>query len=231
MGLGSNSTAEALLSAFRLIPCSDDLARTHVRAIFDRLERAHGFTLSREDESSIRNAYDSFCVAGPDIRWDSSGDSWIPSYADLMTETDLQSRPRSYLASEENFQILKAYESKNLIVPLVGDFAGDKAIRSVGRFLEKHHATVGAFYTSNVESYLFREDREQKFLMNVSTLPIDERSTFVRTHFTSTGFTDARPQYETSTVLDPIRDLLRTFKRGRIRSYADLLRRPNAAAR
>jgi len=121
-----------------------------------------------------------------------------------MTQTDLQGRPHSYLASEENFQVLRDYETKNLIVPLVGDFAGDKALRSVGRFLRQHGATVGAFYTSNVESYLFKADGERKVLDEPLDIA-DRQAKHVPSYaFTAAGFIDGRPDYETSTVLDPI---------------------------
>jgi hypothetical protein len=145
-GVGHDSTAQALFDAFRPVPESEELATTNLRAVFDRLERMHRFTLSREDESSIKDAYNSFCLAGPDIRWDSSGDSWIPSYADLMTQRDRQGRPHSYLASEESFRVLKEYETRNRIVPLVGDFSGEKTLRAVGLYLKKHDVTVAAFY-------------------------------------------------------------------------------------
>ena len=78
-------------------------------------------------------------------------------------------------------------EQRNLIVPLVGDFAGPKALRSVARYLDLHHATVSVFYTSNVEQYLFRGDLWQRFYSNVGALPIDARSTFVRAYFNNQG--------------------------------------------
>jgi hypothetical protein len=48
-GLRTNSTAQALLDAFRPVPCSEKLAKANLRAVVDRLERVHGFTLSRGD--------------------------------------------------------------------------------------------------------------------------------------------------------------------------------------
>src|SRR5882672_12912515 len=214
VGVGHDSTAQALFEAFRPVSTSADLAEATLRTVFDRLERVHRFTLSREDEISIKDAYEAFCRGGPDIRWDSSGDSWIPSYVDLMAETDRQGRSHAYLASEENFRVLKEYETSNRIVPLVGDFSGDKTLRAVGRYLKNHHETVTAFYTSNVEGYLFQSDRWLKFAMNVSTLPIDAHSTFIRTHFSATRFTGGRPEYRTFTVVDPIRELVQAFTRG-----------------
>ena len=112
-----------------------------------------------------------------------------------------------------------------------GDFSGNKALRAVGLYLKKHDVAVAAFYTSNVEGYLFGSDRWLKFVTNVSMLPIDEHSTFIRTHFTATRFARGRPEYETSTVLDPIGQLVSALKRDDLRSYGDVLWRPRAQTR
>jgi hypothetical protein len=97
-----------------------------------------------------------------------------------MTATDEQGVSRSYLASEALFEVLKSLESKNLIVPFVGNFGGPKAIRSVGEYLKKNGATVTAFYLSNVEQYLQQDHIWEDFCGNVAALPLDSSSTFIR---------------------------------------------------
>jgi hypothetical protein len=87
---------------------------------------------------------------------------------------------RSYLATESNFALMKALESKNLVVPIVGDFGGPKAIRAVGKYLKARGATVSTFYLSNVEQYLYQDGKTDAFCRNVATLPIDGTSTFIR---------------------------------------------------
>jgi hypothetical protein len=103
-----------------------------------------------------------------------------PSYADLMLSTDESGQPRSYLATEENFALLKSLESRNLLVPLVGNFAGPKAIRAVGSYLRERHAVVSAFYLSNVEQYLNMDSLWLTFCANVAALPVDGKSRFIR---------------------------------------------------
>ena len=76
-----------------------------------------------------------------------------------MTETDEAGAFKSYLASEERFAVVKNLESKNLVIPVVGDFGGPKAIRAVGAYLKARGATVSTFYLSNVEQYL-EQDRK-----------------------------------------------------------------------
>src|ERR1700682_3660107 len=98
----------------------------------------------------------------------------------IATDADNLGVARSYLASEENFRFMKDLESRNLVVPVVGNFAGPKAIRAVGAYLKQRDATVSAFYLSNVEQYLRLQRGWNTFCANVATLPIDDTSTFIR---------------------------------------------------
>jgi hypothetical protein len=71
-------------------------------------------------------------------------------------------------------------QARNLIVPVVGDFAGPKALRAVGAYLRRYGATVSAFYVSNVEQYLRLERVWGSFCGNAARLPVDEASLFIR---------------------------------------------------
>jgi len=86
----------------------------------------------------------------------------------------------SYLASEESFQFLKDLESRNMLIPVVGDFGGDKALRAVGKYLKSLDATVSAFYLSNVEQYLVMDGKWDRFCANAISLPLDNTSMFIR---------------------------------------------------
>jgi hypothetical protein len=230
-GVGVDSTLQALFDAFETVTGTEMLAQANLRAIFDHLEKTHGFPLTEEDENGIKYVYRSFYLGGPDIRYsfpraDFGGGQWFPTYAELMTQTDLRGHNHSYIGSEQNFRILHDYEKSNLIVPLVGDFAGDKALKAVGRYLKEHDATVAAFYTSNVEQYLFQGDGWKKFFGNVATMPIDEHSTFIRSYFNRMGYRfQPGPGLQSSTLLDPIGALLTAFGAGEIRSYYDVVSR------
>jgi hypothetical protein len=102
-----------------------------------------------------------------------------------MTGTDSAGTMRSYLASEASFAWLKDLQTRNLVVPVVGDFGGPKAIRAIGHYLKTRGATVGAFYLSNVEQYLVQDGKWNAFCANVAALPLDGASTFIRS---SSGF-------------------------------------------
>jgi hypothetical protein len=97
-----------------------------------------------------------------------------------MVATDGSGSARSYLASEDAFAIVKALQTNNLVVPIVGDFAGAKAVRAIGTYLKRKDATVSAFYVSNVEQYLRLERVWGSFCSNAARLPVDEASLFIR---------------------------------------------------
>ena len=96
-----------------------------------------------------------------------------------MVATDGAGRQPGFLATEENFGGARTSRRKNLLVPVVGDFAraeGHSRGRRVRAGARRH---VTAFYTSNVEQYLFRTDCWDDFCANVATLPLDATSTFI----------------------------------------------------
>jgi hypothetical protein len=197
-GLSNKSTVQEIFEAYANAAKSDALYAETLKAVKNQLTGKQGFALSKDDLDGIEYVYDAFAKYGPDIQYTSTGRGGFGggfgggprggfggrspqvTYADLMRATDADGRLRSYLASEESFAFLKKLETNNLLVPLVGDFAGKQAIRSVGRYLKEKGATVSAFYLSNVEMYLKREEKWELFCANAAALPLDETSTFIR---------------------------------------------------
>jgi hypothetical protein len=183
-GLTDKSTAADLMNAYWDITTSaEPVYNANLQAINDLLVNKHGFPLSAEDLNGIAYVYHAFYWYGPAINYSSSSTGGIggrSTYADLMMTVDATGVERSYLATEENFRFLKTLHGRNLIVPVVGDFAGPKALRAVGDFLRQRNAVVTAFYVSNVESYLTRGGLWPTFCQNVATMPIDDASVFIR---------------------------------------------------
>lgn len=182
-GIGPQSTAGQIFDAIAKAAPSESLYSANLRAILDNLKTTHGLPLSADDVRGIDYVYRAFTRFGPDINYSSStggfGGNRV-TYAELMTATDEMGNSRSYLANEENFAFLKDLEKKNLVVPLVGNFAGPKAIGAVGQYLKDKKAMVSAFYLSNVEQFLRQDDIWNTFCGNASALPLDETSVFVR---------------------------------------------------
>jgi hypothetical protein len=236
--IGPKSSVADLFRAFDQISTTEGLYRQNLSDIEAQLTKRHSFALSAEDLQQLEGIYFSFFWDGPNIRYSSfpagagsrgfvgrSGGFGgnFPSYEELMLQTDMEGVNRSYLANEENFKWLKAFEEKNLIVPVVGDFAGPKALRAVGRYIRDHGAVVSAYYVSNVEQYLFQDGLFDEFARNVATLPVDEKSTFIRSVSTRFGFRGGGigPDGRAS-ALDPIRIFVREFLAGKINTYFDV---------
>jgi hypothetical protein len=184
-GLRATSTAAEIFAAYADVEASQVLYDRNLKAIEAQLSGRHGFGLSSEDLAGIEYVYRAFFRFGPAINYSSTegvaaAGSYRPTYADLMATTDNDGRAHSYLASEEAFAAVKSLEAKNLVVPIVGDFAGPRALRAVGGWLKSKSAVVSAFYVSNVEQYLRVERVWGAFCGNAARLPIDETSTFIR---------------------------------------------------
>jgi hypothetical protein len=228
--LDPGATSAALFDAYRAATPSEELFQQNLQEARDRLVTHHKFPLTPSDVSGLEYVYNAFYRGGPDLNYSFSGFPFgggfrFPTYAALMAETDGRGGHRSYLATEQQFRILKEMEKDNAIIPITGDFAGPKALRSIGRYLKSRDATVTAFYTSNVEQYLFQQtDAWRRFLENVAALPVDARSTFIRSVSTrgfmaQGGGTRLRAQ----TRLSSIADLLQAYDRGAINTYSDVV--------
>lgn len=182
-GLSERATAADIFKAFWDVETSEALYKDNVAAIRAHLTGTRRLPLSEDDLRGIEAVYHAFYWYGPIIQYSTSmggGGGNFPTYAQLMTATDADGVARGYLASEEAFAFVRELHGRNLIVPIVGDFAGPKALRAIGRYLRGRETSVGAFYLSNVEQYLRREGRWELFCANVATLAIDGSSTFIR---------------------------------------------------
>ena len=188
-GLSSKSTADEIFIALEKAgpdksEAADLLYKQNLKAVQDHLTRTRHLPLTADDLKGIEYVYGQFSWHGPGLSYWSSGGRGgardAPTYWDLMVAEDGKKQQRSFLASDENFMVLKALHEKNLLVPVVGNFAGPKALRAIARYLKDREAMVSAFYLSNVEQYLQREGTRSAFCANVATLPLDASSMFIR---------------------------------------------------
>ena len=183
-GLTTKSSAQEIFSALVGLDTTETIYKDNLAAIQAHLVKAHEFPLSKDDLAGIEYVYYNFYWFGPSLTYSSSsngagGRGGFVNYQSLMVADDGAGASRSYLANEENFQFMKALQSKNLLVPVVGDFAGPKAIRNVGQYVRERGGLIQAFYLSNVEQYLAQESKWQTFCTNFATLPLDDSSTFI----------------------------------------------------
>jgi hypothetical protein len=194
-GLAAGATVKVLMDAYAATAPQPELASIR-RNLSD-----HGFELNAEDSQSLEKVFNAFAALGTEVSYNAGAyqNLRLPTdlrYSSMMSSAEADGKIWSYLASEESYGFVRDLQRRNLIVPLVGDFAGPKAIRSVGAFLRKYEAPVRVFYLSNVETYLFAGSGPgaptaatratapnggwRAFFDNVSALPLDSASTFIR---------------------------------------------------
>jgi hypothetical protein len=182
--LNADSSVDAIFQAFARVPADSMLTERNLIALIDRLKTTHHFPLTAEDERGIRALYRTFSREGV-LDFNSSFRS--PGYETLMTLTDRMGKNWSYLATKDRYDRIRTMQQQNLIVPLVGDFAGPKAIRAVAQYLKDHGSTVHVFYISNVEDYIHAW---ASYVANIASLPTDPSSVLLRWNIGgSTSFT------------------------------------------
>jgi hypothetical protein len=250
-GLADDAPPEALIGAFLSAEPSLTLFTESSRRVLELLERDRKLPLTPDDADTIRFLLETFFRYGPEVTYSPveldrpfvtvSGLrlSMFPSFGELATRTDEAGTNHGYLATEAQYAFLRDLQRRNLVVPVVGDFAGDLAIREVGRYVQDRGAVITAIYTSNVEQYLFQGDHWRSYYANVARLPIDETSTFIRSFFPNRGMVRVNPLArtytlgapptnlylypESATLLNAVQELLAAVGADRIAGYLDVI--------
>ena len=176
-GVDAQVSIDKIFSALSTSRADPRLLNQNLTQIKDLLQKTHGFALTASDSRTIDTIASAFYRGGPDAHLTTYG----TSFRLLMMETDGQNRNRNFLASDSNYQFVRQMQQKNLIVPLVGDFAGPKALRAVAGYVRDHGADVTAFYVSNVEEYIASPQSVwASYCRNIAALPLNPSSTFIR---------------------------------------------------
>jgi hypothetical protein len=182
--LAANASAAELMHAALQVAAVDDAGfKANLRTVTEQLTTTRALPLAADDLAGIDYVYRQFHQFGPAIHYTSSigGRRGAATYAAIMSAPDaMTGTERTYLATDDNFAFVKSLQTRNLIVPVVGDFAGPKALRAVGAYVRQRGATVSAFYVSNVEMYLQRNGVWPTFCANVAAMPLDAASVFIR---------------------------------------------------
>ena len=184
-GLAAESTGTQLMQAYWDVATSEQAVfDANLKAIQDHLTRSHQLPLGKEDLEGIAAVYGQFYWHGPSITYNSSNGGGrgnnMANYAQLMSATDDRGVGQSYLATEAGFRFMKDLENRNMVVPIVGNFGGPRALRAVGQYVRDKGAVVSVFYLSNVEQYLRQDGLHGVFCANVATMPLGPESTFIR---------------------------------------------------
>ena len=147
-----------------------------------------------------------------------------------------------YLATKDRDGVLRvAYwaTGDGSQIELVGDLSGAHAVRAIGEYLRGRELAISAFYTSNVEQYLFQFGTFDAYAQNVRTLPFTPNGVIIRSYFPNRRpHPQQVPGYNTVQVVQTIASFLDAQARGGYDSYYELvtrdvleLRRPAGAPR
>jgi hypothetical protein len=210
---------------------SDSTLAAATRRRSDQRIAAFGVPLDAHDHAIIDRYRAEFVADGLETRYSSIGRNNrgdYPTFGELIAATDRSGRAIGYLATDEAFQVVRQMENADRVVPVIGNVAGDKAVKAVGAYALEHGLKVSAFYLSNVEQYLMtRQGGFDVYAHNVAALPRDSTSVIIRSY--SGRFGMAHPLYVpgstsiSASMIEPIDGFLRREATGSIRSYADLV--------
>jgi hypothetical protein len=219
-GIDSAMPIQKIWDAYWPVVSDSAAAARNYARITDLLTRKHRFKFTAEESAQLESVFYAFYSYGPSISTRGApggrGGGNGATFADLTGYSfDDAGQPQSFLSTEENFTVVKGLHERNLIVPVSGDFGGPKAVRAIGDYLQKHGGVVSAFYVSNVEQYLFGDAKQGAFYDNVATLPVSEKSVFIRPYALRRG--------TASEALCPITAFLSAAKAGRVYSNNEVL--------
>jgi hypothetical protein len=203
-------------------PALDARAIDGLRAKTDEAVTRIGLTLSREDRATIDRFHRRFIDAGVGLQFQSAGrppQSHYPAYRDLLLATTPAGLKANYLASEEAFQFVKGLADRDLIIPVVGDVSGSRALAAIAELLARRKLRVSAFYSSNVEFYLFSDGRFQSFAANLGRLPRADNGVVIRSVFGRFGW----PRGGSVSQVHDLAVMLEGLAKGRYRYYDELI--------
>jgi hypothetical protein len=181
-GLSPGASAREIFERYAGVAASDEQFARTIARVRDRLVTVRGLPLTAGDLADADRILKTFATDGPDIQfWGARtvhADAVRPTYRELMTARDSAGLARSFLAGEAEFRFVKEMQTRNLILPLVGDFAGADALRRVAEYARAHGEEVAAFYASNVGVYL-NSEQTRAFCGNLAALPVSRRAAFI----------------------------------------------------
>ena len=215
------------VDALAATPESSEWAARIVREAIE----GYGFSLTPGDLETVDRFHGEFMRYGLDLRFRSHGRApqfYYPTLRELILEVDRDGDPASYLTSEERYGVVRRLQQADRVLPVVGDLAGDVSLPAVAAHLEAEGLEVSAFYTSNVEFYLYGGRRFERFIENLRRLPFADSGVLIKSFFPG-GFRGAHPAqvpgYYSTQVVQSVSGLLEGWDAGRYTSYWSIVTR------
>jgi hypothetical protein len=189
---------------------------------------AFGVPLDARDREVVGRFHAEFMHRGLELRFSSFGrpdDPSRPTLRSLLLAEDLAGERRSFLVREEDWAYVRALQVEGRVIPVVGDLAGDRAFPAIADEVRRRRLVVSALYTSNAEQYVWRDGGFPAFAATTGRLPVDARSTIIRSVFDRGGLGHplAVPGHRSVQLLQRVQDFTRRQREGQLRSYRDLV--------
>ncbi len=214
-----------VLAYFSKAPADDQTYAKGLAAIRKAIQDDFQFPLSTRDQTSLEYVYKSFRDEGLDTAFRLNGwtDGEFPTLREVILQPDQNGKLGNFLASREDYDFVRGLHLKNLIIPIVGDFGGKKALAAIGDYLRKRDLAVTAFYLSNVEQYLFEDGSFGAFGQNVRKLPLSDKSLFIRWIYQRYSHPARMVGQRSTSLLQKVSVFLADFDAGRYQNYIDLI--------
>ena len=179
---------------------------TIVHPLMDRLVIAH----TPGDDKALGRIHDAFAKHGLSIAYTmSNSDRKYPTLGENFAAREPDGDATSFLGSEDSYARVRRLVVDNRVLPIVGDFGGAHALHAVAEDMRRRHETLGVFYGSNVEQYLFEQHTYGAFVTSVEAMPHDDQSRIVRVWFDAgTPHPAQRPGHRTTQLAFPVNAVL-----------------------
>lgn len=222
---------EKILEYFETVPPSEEAFSSNLARVEKTIRQDFRVALSGADRSDLTHVYRVFSRAGLNAAFRIAGDGYggfwgarFPNLRDLILATDHAGNRGNFLAREEDYQFVRQLHLRNRIIPVVGDFGGSRALAAVAGYLRENGYTLTAFYTSNVEQFLFDGRAFDSFVRNVRRMPLNHKSVIIRSVRAGGRYHPAYiPGHRMTPLLQFIPVFLKDYDAGLYRSYWNLV--------
>ncbi|HYD51389.1 MAG TPA: hypothetical protein VEA99_02130, partial [Gemmatimonadaceae bacterium] len=121
---------------------------------------------------------------------------------------------------------LRDFQRRGLVIPVVGNLAGDRALPNIARFLRERGDSLSVFYASNVEQYLMRDGIFPRWAENLLRLPRTPRTVVIRSYFGrqwSGPHPNTQPGYFSTQIVQRVDAFAREWEQGAVTDYWSLV--------
>lgn len=214
--LSKNETTDGVARVLELATKNAASEETFAKAHAALMERVstYGVNLSSADKETMKKTHRAFFDDQLGLKFElkeKNGRAY-PTLKELLSTTSPDGKIGGFLATDDAYQFVRSMQTQGRIVPIVGDFAGDKALPELAAYLKAEGKVVRTFYVSNVEQYLLEPKVWKNWTRNVASLPKNDDSIFVRAYLDQgRKHPKQMANHRTATVHGKISDFERAF--------------------